>query len=61
MPMDKVWTGVRAAAETMEQGDKVMVNCKGGLDGIQGEQWALTLRGCMTPLEENCMRLYERT
>jgi protein-tyrosine phosphatase len=31
MPMEKIWTGVRAAAETMAAGDKVMVYCKGGV------------------------------
>ena len=31
MPMEKIWTGVRAAAETMAAGEKVMVYCKGGV------------------------------
>ena len=31
MPTDKLWTGVRAAAEIMAAGDKVMVYCKGGV------------------------------
>lgn len=31
MPMEKLWTGVRAAAEIMAAGDKVMVYCKGGV------------------------------
>ena len=31
MPMEKLWTGVRAAAEIMANGDKVMVYCKGGV------------------------------
>ena len=31
MPMEKLWTGVKAASETMVAGDKVMVYCKGGV------------------------------
>lgn len=31
MPVDKIWTGVKAAAKTMASGDKVMVYCKGGV------------------------------
>jgi hypothetical protein len=31
MPVDKLLTGARAAAETMAEGDKVMVYCKGGV------------------------------
>lgn len=31
MPLDKIWTGVRAAAMTMAEGSKVMVYCKGGV------------------------------
>jgi len=31
MPMDKIWVGVKAAAETVAEGKKVMVYCKGGV------------------------------
>lgn len=31
MPMEKIWTGVKAAVETIEADDKVMVYCKGGV------------------------------
>ena len=30
MPTEKIWTGVRAAGETIAKGDKVMVYCKVG-------------------------------
>jgi hypothetical protein len=31
MPLDKIWAGVKASAETMAAGSKVMVYCKGGV------------------------------
>jgi protein tyrosine phosphatase (PTP) superfamily phosphohydrolase (DUF442 family) len=31
MPLDKLWTGVNAASETIAAGGKVMVYCKGGV------------------------------
>ena len=31
MPMEKLWTGVQVAADTLAAGDKVMVYCKGGV------------------------------
>jgi hypothetical protein len=30
MPLEKIWTGVRAAGETIAKGDRVMVYCKVG-------------------------------
>jgi len=37
LPPDKIWTCVRAAAETMAEGDKVMVYCKGGMPSQSGD------------------------
>jgi protein tyrosine phosphatase (PTP) superfamily phosphohydrolase (DUF442 family) len=31
MPLDVLWTGVKAAAETLAAGEKVLVYCKGGV------------------------------